>query len=415
VAEVVGDPVLSAQIQQIAMWLDCYQIDEDLGLPAPATDPVGHGFYVSINTWPDRYSEKFPSDQPFPLMTVYYRLKGAPGDTGQVGFCNEALSFGLCFCNTNNMHVIEDSHIPVKQIYYVPSSMTPGTLTVLEGPATNPDRPPEQPRAKVYPQLPTQEEVDFTVEIGGAAARPGDTEVPVEVYASADVEYSSIEIPIDFDERYLRLTRGECDLLSGMVLIDNLDEEEGGGPGEGNTTIVSLGLSSRRIALEGEKVHVATLYFDVLPAAAAVASTSFDVVPVVHHFTSTAVEHTPWVGVHYETTMGTTPTVIKEQIAPLTIEAGRVLILPEVVVFVRGDANFDGVVDISDPVTALGFLFLGAREPICLDAADANDDGRMDITDPIATLNSLFQEGRGMPAPYPEAGFDLTPDNLGCY
>ena len=45
------------------------------------------------------------------------------------------------------------------------------------------------------------------------------------------------------------------------------------------------------------------------------------------------------------------------------------------IAFVRGDANVDGTVDISDPVFTLVFLFSGAVPGIpCQDAADANGD-----------------------------------------
>ncbi len=52
------------------------------------------------------------------------------------------------------------------------------------------------------------------------------------------------------------------------------------------------------------------------------------------------------------------------------------------VAFLRGDANADGVVNISDPSFILNALFTGGRQPDCDDAADANDDGLVDISDP---------------------------------
>jgi glucose/arabinose dehydrogenase len=82
--------------------------------------------------------------------------------------------------------------------------------------------------------------------------------------------------------------------------------------------------------------------------------------------------------------------------------------------FLRGDSNGDGVVDVSDPVATLEYLFLG-REPLpCFDAADANDDGEIDISDPLAVLFSLFEEARKLPPPSDGPGLDPTPDSLGC-
>ncbi|MBI4607038.1 MAG: VCBS repeat-containing protein [Planctomycetes bacterium] len=83
--------------------------------------------------------------------------------------------------------------------------------------------------------------------------------------------------------------------------------------------------------------------------------------------------------------------------------------------FRRGDVNSDGTVDISDPIRTFMYLFLGASEPRCLDAADSNDDGRADISDGIHTLNDFFREGTGIPAPGPfECGPDPTPDGVPC-
>jgi hypothetical protein len=95
---------------------------------------------------------------------------------------------------------------------------------------------------------------------------------------------------------------------------------------------------------------------------------------------------------------------------------GEVLIVGSAVTaFVRGDANFDSGVDISDPVYTLGFLFQGGLRPPCVDAADANDDGALDLSDAIFSLLYLFQGGPPMPDPGPhEAGPDPTPDALDC-
>jgi hypothetical protein len=81
--------------------------------------------------------------------------------------------------------------------------------------------------------------------------------------------------------------------------------------------------------------------------------------------------------------------------------------------FVRGDADGDGRIEISDPILILGRLFLGAPPVSCEDAADANDDGELNLTDPIAILDRLFLGGAPFPPPGPEAcGADPTADPL---
>jgi hypothetical protein len=72
--------------------------------------------------------------------------------------------------------------------------------------------------------------------------------------------------------------------------------------------------------------------------------------------------------------------------------------------FVRGDANGDARVDISDAIAMLGQLFLGVpAQPSCASALDANSDGRFDISDGIFVLYFLFQGAGEIAPPYPDA------------
>ncbi|MGQ9592495.1 MAG: hypothetical protein ACUVYA_19620 [Planctomycetota bacterium] len=82
--------------------------------------------------------------------------------------------------------------------------------------------------------------------------------------------------------------------------------------------------------------------------------------------------------------------------------------------FVRSDANQDGATDVADPVYTLLYLFGGASEIECLDAADANDSGDVDISDAVYTLGYLFLGGPPPGAAYPECGEDPTENDLGC-
>jgi hypothetical protein len=88
--------------------------------------------------------------------------------------------------------------------------------------------------------------------------------------------------------------------------------------------------------------------------------------------------------------------------------------VPAVREFTRADANGDGAVDISDPVSVLGALFLGDEEPDCFDAADANDSGALDLSDAVYTLQFLFLGGPPPRPPFPQLGIDPTVDALDC-
>jgi hypothetical protein len=98
--------------------------------------------------------------------------------------------------------------------------------------------------------------------------------------------------------------------------------------------------------------------------------------------------------------------------------------------FHRGDTNGDGMVDVSDGLCLLEYLFLGtagSRGPGggspggCLNAADANDDGAVDCSDPIFVLGWLFRGTAAPPPPGPPpapCGRDNdapgSPGDLGC-
>jgi hypothetical protein len=90
--------------------------------------------------------------------------------------------------------------------------------------------------------------------------------------------------------------------------------------------------------------------------------------------------------------------------------------------FVRGDANSDGSINLTDGVVPLLYLFSGGAAPACLDSADANDTGNIEITDAIIVFSWLFTGGAAPQPPSPtspgyregDCGEDSTADELGC-
>ncbi len=98
----------------------------------------------------------------------------------------------------------------------------------------------------------------------------------------------------------------------------------------------------------------------------------------------------------------------------LTDGAIIVSILGDVNVFARGDANSDKKIDISDPVTILGYLFLGMNNVTCEDACDSNDDGQLDLSDSVTMLHFLFSGSEGGASFTTQLAVDSTPDPLGC-
>jgi hypothetical protein len=91
-------------------------------------------------------------------------------------------------------------------------------------------------------------------------------------------------------------------------------------------------------------------------------------------------------------------------------------------VFVRGDANADGRINVTDVVVILLFLFAGRGPPQCSDAANADAQDGVQLTDAVFLLNWLFVGGRPPPPPTPlgtqyvERDCDTGPprDRYGC-
>ena len=83
-------------------------------------------------------------------------------------------------------------------------------------------------------------------------------------------------------------------------------------------------------------------------------------------------------------------------------------------IYFRGDCSPDLELNISDPVSLLGYLFLGTATPACLEACDGDGTGGLDITDAVYLLAYLFLGGPPPPAPGPSCGVDPSPSGLGC-
>ncbi|MFQ5607634.1 MAG: dockerin type I domain-containing protein, partial [Candidatus Zixiibacteriota bacterium] len=61
--------------------------------------------------------------------------------------------------------------------------------------------------------------------------------------------------------------------------------------------------------------------------------------------------------------------------------------------FLRGDANTDTRVDLTDIVFLIDFIFRSGVPPVSFDAADADFDSRIRITDVTFLINYLYRNG----------------------
>ncbi len=83
-------------------------------------------------------------------------------------------------------------------------------------------------------------------------------------------------------------------------------------------------------------------------------------------------------------------------------------------IFVRGDSNGDSVIDISDALAVLFFLFTGRASLDCEDHGDFDDSGALQMTDALGILAYIFKGGPAPAAPFPVPGHDATPDSYDC-
>jgi hypothetical protein len=92
----------------------------------------------------------------------------------------------------------------------------------------------------------------------------------------------------------------------------------------------------------------------------------------------------------------------------------------EDVAFLRGDANLDGRVSISDGIMIRRFLFNGQWPPDCLETMDVDDGDVINIVDYIKILTAFFPNDPGewgtheIAQPYPEPGLDAVEDTTSC-
>ena len=83
-------------------------------------------------------------------------------------------------------------------------------------------------------------------------------------------------------------------------------------------------------------------------------------------------------------------------------------------VFLRGDCDPVAGHSIGDPLALLFYLFAGGAEPACLDACDANDDEILDLSDVLYLLGFLFLDGQAPSTPFPLEDADPGGTALSC-
>ncbi len=265
-----------------------------------------------------------------------------------------------------------------------------------------------------YPLVDKPEDVQVTYRLTNAAGRPGDVGIPIDFYIESNTAIEAFAMAFMYDGSVLR-----CESVVPRIkvfgeepdfLVADLWGSEEPGSTHGVYVVMVADEEAELQYFPDPDLPVATMRFDILPEApeGVEAELAFDnsccgsppIENVVVFRGSTIPPGTEGTKVYVTDTV-----------------SGKVKVLGEVSIFLRGDANSDNEVNLADAVSILEYLFEHKSPPLCPDAADANDDGRLNIADPISILVTLFGEEIKIKPPYPVRGPDPTPqDSLGpCY
>jgi hypothetical protein len=349
--------------------------------PPRSSEETDGTFILYGNVLRDAIGTYFVDESTVPLVTLYFRILGKPDTEATIRFCDEIYVGRACPINDLQF---ADASVHPPTIAVRSTRNVPGIVRILPGEPTRPN-PPELPaNAKVYDQAPTPETSDIRFELKGPhATYAGAREVPFRFYVTSSHEFSGFMAALRFPADFLELKRVEEHLRPGVVTIDNA----AGGVG------LLLSDSSRRIGAEGERVHAATLYFDVKEAAAEAAEIEIAFSDFENFFN--------WLGISHREGLVPEALPITAEVPPVAVAHAALAIRDSQTV--PGDVNLDERVDLSDAVGVLDYLFQGATLS-CLEAAEFNGDGRIDIADPIAVLRHLFNDGPASPRSSTQCG-----------
>jgi photosystem II stability/assembly factor-like uncharacterized protein len=99
------------------------------------------------------------------------------------------------------------------------------------------------------------------------------------------------------------------------------------------------------------------------------------------------------VSVPYQAALGTVDKIVFEAISrgnPYYVDQDTLTVT---VYGIRGDPNHDGIIDISDVIYLINYLFVGGPAPVPLESGDATCNGEIDVSDVIYLINYLFIAG----------------------
>jgi len=157
------------------------------------------------------------------------------------------------------------------------------------------------------------------------------------------------------------------------------------------------------VAVTVDQSNVAPVITEVEDPFAVGAETAFAYYPEITDpddtdHTVTYPELPSWCAVQNDSVTGTAPSVVSTE--PLTVIVqdfcGADTLSFNVQVYVCGDANGDGEVNIGDGVYVINYVFKSGPAPEPIEAGDANCDTELNVGDAVYIINYVFKDG---PAP----------------
>jgi hypothetical protein len=107
-------------------------------------------------------------------------------------------------------------------------------------------------------------------------------------------------------------------------------------------------------------------------------------------------DYPSWLSVQDDSLVGTTPdsTVEAEFTVSLSDPFYTIQKTIMVIVYVCGDANADGEVNVADAVYNINYVFKDGPAPVPEIAGDANGDGEVNVGDGVYVINYVFKGGQ---------------------
>jgi len=375
--ELVGDPIYSEFFESVSGVRGFYELGGEFG---PRREDGGAGFVFGANVLEQAYSSRASFGQSIPLATLYFRLLAADGVDVSVEICDQRFAYAGGSCLSNELAYEVAGPPGSTTIVTTSTRHIPAEIRVLPGPATRPEPPDLPPAAIVYPEAPAPGDLDIRFALAGAVVTPGSRDVPLDLSITSSHEFAGLTTSLRYPSEFLRLTRVDEHVRPGVLVIDN----------DAGHLALALFDSSRRVGREGERVRVATLFFDVSESATGAGALSIRFAPYTDRDQRS---YENWIAIrHLGGTAGRLP--VTAEVEPVYVAHGALRVQDEPTW--RGDANFDGALDLSDALAILGELFLAAEPVACPAAADFDADGRRNVSDVVGILAVLF---RGHPAP----------------